>query len=381
MKQQQAQQRPPLGSISNDRREGPNDAPNPRQALNRPGNGPGTPGVLSNDHDVQMSDADWSELTAKLICGFNEMRNELRELRQEFRGSRKAAGGENSAKVAVPLGDAAGGPGEIPKPAPGNVALPLEDDYKPPAPPPRSFHRTSVSGHLVAQSRRPARHEQEPRRAAESEKATRFPIRWPFANTSSSTQGVAPPEYSPMYTQEELNIEVAKVESTYSQRVDGLNHKLEKEKNEKDELSDQLQKEKTAKEGLKRELQIKERKMQTISKTLTRAGRSDNPMIDEEIKRRFGELKSDLQSLVRRHFSLTLPQDRYPQAASPDMPELLLRQMIADQLHTHFFSPNAMLFGLDDEMLAQSPFKRFERSLQDAGCDGMYNSRHATCSY
>jgi len=336
MKQLQAQKRPPLGSIRNDRREGPNDEPNPRQALNRPGNGPGTPGVLSNDHDVQMSDADWSELTAKLICGFNEMRNELRELRQEFRGSRKAAGGENSAKVAVSLGDAVGGT---------------------------------------------ARHEQEPRRAVESEKATRFPIRWPFANTSSSTQGVAPPEYSPMYTQEELNIEVAKVESTYSQRVDGLNHKLEKEKNEKDELSDQLQKEKTAKEGLKRELQIKERKMQTISKTLTRAGRSDNPMIDEEIKRRFGELKSDLQSLVRRHFSLTLPQDRYPQAASPDMPELLLRQMIADQLHTHFFSPNAMLFGLDDEMLAQSPFKRFERSLQDAGCDGMYNSRHATCSY
>jgi hypothetical protein len=182
-----------------------------------------------------------------------------------------------------------------------------------------------------------------------------------------------------MYTQEELNIEIAKIYSTYSQRVDGLNHKLEKEKNEKDELNDQLQKEKTANDGLKRELQIKARKMQTMSKTLTRAGRSDNQVMDEEIKRRFGELKSDVQSLLR-HFSLKQPRDGYPHAASPAMPELLFRQMIADQLHEHFFSPNAMLFGLDDAMLPQNPLKKFERSLQDGGCDGMYNGRRATCS-
>jgi len=381
MKQLQAQQSPPLGSIGNGYREGLNDVSARRQASNQSGNGSGTPAVPSNDQDTPMPDADWAELIPKFICGFNEMRYELRELRQEFRGSRKAVGSENSAKVAVLLGDAAGGPREIPRPAPHNVTLPLEDDYKPPAPPPQLFHKTLVSGHLVAQSRDPVRHEQEPSKTAESEKATRFSLRWPFNNTSSSTHGVTPPEYSPMYTLEELDTEIAKIESTYSQRVEGLNHKLEKEKNEKDELIDQLQKQKTANDGLKRELQIKERKMQTMSKTLTRAGRSDNPVIDEEIKRRFGELKSDIQSLARRHFSLKPLQDAYPQAASPDLPELLFRQMIADQLHKHFFSPTVMLFGLFDEMLSQSPLKSFERNLQESGCDGTYSGRRATCSY
>jgi hypothetical protein len=293
-----------------------------------------------------MPDADQPEIVVKLII------NDL--IRKEFCAARRAMELSSACETTSATGD-------------GKDLYPTRISSGPRLPP-QPVQRSLITSQTEAQPGSAVRDEWEAPEATKSQRTAWIFPRWSFANTNPSTQGMQALGNSNMSFREQLDVERTNIVSNYSLQLEEQRTKFEKEA---DELKEELEKERKEKAALKTDMLVKERKLQAMSKTLTRAGRSESVLLDPDISQRFGDLRSDIMNLAKRHFSyFQLPPDIDTYIALPDITELVIRSIIANYLYSNFFSRDTMLFGLEDEQFSKSPFKIFERQLRDNGCNG-----------
>jgi hypothetical protein len=112
-----------------------------------------------------------------------------------------------------------------------------------------------------------------------------------------------------------------------------------------------------------------ESKASNLQKILTRYGRREEKMMDDDIAREFLKLKGGIFQFVRNHLRNT--RDLHvPPASSSDFAQLRLQQIVAACLHRRFFSRDVTMFGHPDDQ-TEFVFQEFERMAMARGCDGV----------
>ncbi|KFG77531.1 hypothetical protein MANI_006695 [Metarhizium anisopliae] len=190
--------------------------------------------------------------------------------------------------------------------------------------------------------------------------------KWPFQASASANDD---PKFKtgrelpdPRPRQSLSGLERTQFASSHENKTQAFEDELSQKKQLYDDTYKQNQ-------DMQKQLTEQADEIKNLHNIILRAGRSKNAPVDDDINRQFMRLNSEIMQMVKCH--LVSEQGIDVPEASPDLPELRIRQKLAIALYRHFFSRDASLFGFEDRLLSSNPMRLFEQKLRSRHCDGM----------